>query len=84
MVAPAFLKPLSWCSREKRPRGQEWSPETVEPNNRALGGGPNQNKIMRARDEGFKKHHHSTEHTVGPREMAAVMIRLWKVLRNPK
>lgn len=82
MVALAFLKPLSWCSREKGPQGQEWS--LLSRIVRAVGGGPNRNKIIRARDEGVKKHHHSTQHTVGPQEMAAVMIRLWKVLRNPK
>lgn len=47
-------------------------------------GGPNRRESMRVRDEEFMKRQWSSWHTVGPQEMVAVMICLWKVLRNLK
>lgn len=48
-------------------------------------GGSNRDKSMSVRDaEFFLSIQHSSWYTVGPQEMAAVMISVWKVLRNLK
>ena len=86
VVAPAFLKPLSWCSMEKRSQGVRVEPSRLAGRiTRAVGDSrPNLNEGMRVHDEEFKTPQHGTWHTVGPQETAAVMISIWQMLQNPK